>query len=65
MRGDVAANSVIAGMSQLALVVIGALVMGRILQQATDSNLFTGVAVSLTYFLVIILLAGLVGGGGN
>ena len=64
-RGDVAANSVVAGMSQLALVVIGALVMGRILQQATDSNLFTGVAVSLTYFLVIILLAGLVGGGGN
>jgi hypothetical protein len=64
-RGNVPANSVAAGLSQLALVVIGALVMGRILQQASGSNLLTGVALSLTYFLVIVLLAGLVGGGGN
>jgi hypothetical protein len=41
-------------------------VSGRILQLATESNLFTGVALSLTYSLLIDLLLTLVvrGGGG-
>jgi hypothetical protein len=46
-------------------VVVFALVTGRILKLATDSNLFTGVTLSLTYFLLINLLLGLAGGGGG
>ena len=42
-----------------------ALVTGRILKLGTDSNLFTGIAVSLTYFVLINLLLGLVQHGGN
>lgn len=42
----------------LVLVVVFALVTGRIIKLATDSNLFTGIAVSLTYFLVINYLVG-------
>jgi hypothetical protein len=58
-------ESPIAGVAALTLVVVFALVTGRILQLATESNLFTGVALSLTYFMLINLLLGLAGGGGN
>jgi hypothetical protein len=46
----------------LLLVVTFALVTGRIFKLATDSNLFTGIAVSLTYFLVINYLVGVLRG---
>ena len=58
-------NSTAAGVFALLLVVVFALVTGRILQLATDSNLFTGIAVSLTYFMLINLLLGLANGGGG
>lgn len=48
----------------LLLVVVFALVTGRIIKLATDSNLFTGIAVSLTYFLVINYLVGMLRGTG-
>lgn len=42
----------------LGLVAVFALVTGRIIKLATDSNLFTGIGVALTYFLVVnVLLA--------
>jgi len=46
----------------LLLVVAFTLVTGRIIKLATDSNLFTGIAVSLTYFLVVNSLVGLLQG---
>ena len=49
----------------LVLVVAFALVTGRIIKLATDSNLFTGVAVSLTYFLLINYLVGVLRGPGS
>ena len=49
----------------LLLVVTFALVTGRIIKLATDSNLFTGIAVSLTYFLVINYLVGVLRGPGT
>jgi hypothetical protein len=49
----------------LLLVVAFALVTGRILKIATDTNLFTGIAVSLTYFMVVNLLVGVLRGPGN
>ena len=50
----------------IGVVVAFSLVTGRILELATDSNLFTGVALSLTYFLLINLLLSLaVGSGGG
>jgi hypothetical protein len=58
-------ESTLAGSAALALVVIFALVTGRILKLAMDASLFTGVAISLTYFLLINLLLGLAGGGGS
>jgi hypothetical protein len=58
-------ESTLAGIAALALVVMFALVTGRILQLAMDASLFTGVAISLTYFLLINLLLGLAGGGGS
>ena len=61
----VAPDSNTAGFAALSLVVMFALVTGRILQLATGSSLFTGVAMSLTYFLLINLLLGLAGGGGS
>ena len=48
----------------LLLVVTFALVTGRIVKLATDSNLFTGIAVSLTYFLLINYLVGVARGAG-
>jgi hypothetical protein len=58
-------ESTLAGIAALALVVIFALVTGRILKLALETSLFTGVAIALTYFLLINLLLGLAGGGGN
>lgn len=49
----------------LVLVVVFALVTGRIIKLATDSNLFTGIAVSLTYFLIINYLVGVLRGPGT
>jgi hypothetical protein len=46
------------------LVVVFALVTGRIIKLATDSNLFTGIAVALTYFLLINYLVGVLRGPG-
>ena len=64
-RLGVPAESTVAGLIALGMVVVFALVTGRILKLATDSNLFTGVTLSLTYFLLINLLLGLAGGGGG
>jgi hypothetical protein len=58
-------ESTAAGLVALGMVVIFALVTGRILKLATESNLFTGVTLSLTYFLLINLLLHLVSGGGG
>ena len=58
-------GSTAAGMIALGMVVIFALVTGRIVKLATDSNLFTGVTLSLTYFLLINLLLHLASGGGG
>ena len=49
----------------LLLVVVFALVTGRIIKLATESNLFTGIAVSLTYFLLINYLVGVLRGPGT
>ena len=49
----------------LVLVVVFALVTGRIIKLATDSGLFTGIAVALTYFLIIDTLLGVVRGAGS
>jgi hypothetical protein len=53
-----------AGLLALAMVVVFALVTGRILKLATDSNLFTGIALALVYFLVINLLLSMATGRG-
>jgi len=49
----------------LLLVVAFALVTGRIIKLATDSTLFTGIAVSLTYFLLVNYLVGVLRGPGT
>ena len=49
----------------LLVLVTFALVAGRIFKLATDSNLFTGIAVALTYFMVVNLLVGLMRGPGS
>ncbi len=61
----VPAESTAAGLIALGMVVIFALVTGRILKLATDSNLFTGITLSLTYFLLINLLLQLASGRGG
>jgi hypothetical protein len=61
----VPAESTGAGLIGLGTVVIFALVTGRILKLATDSNLFTGITLSLTYYLLINLLLRLASGGGG
>lgn len=60
-----AATSSMAQVFGLLLVVIFALVTGRIFKLATESNLFTGIAVALTYFLVVNFLLGVVRGAGT
>ena len=57
-------GSTVAGMIALAMVVAFALVTGRILKLATDSNMFTVITLALTYFLVINLLLSMATGGG-
>jgi hypothetical protein len=54
-----------AGSIALGMVVVFALVTGRILKLATETNLFTGVTLSLTYFLLINLLLHFASGGGG
>jgi hypothetical protein len=58
-------TSGLAQLFALLLVVAFALVTGRIIKLATDSNLFTGIAVSLTYFLLINYLVGVLRGPGT
>ena len=60
-----APTSGIAQLFGLLVLVTFALVAGRIFKLATDSNLFTGIAVALTYFMVVNLLVGLVRGPGS
>ena len=55
---------VVAGLIALAMVVAFALVTGRILKLATDANMFTGITLALTYFLVINLLLSMATRGG-
>jgi hypothetical protein len=57
-------DSTVAGLIALAMVVVFALVTGRILKLATDSNLFTGITLALMYFLVINLLLSMATGRG-
>ena len=42
-----------------------ALVTGRILKLATETNMVTGIAIALTYFLLVNLLVGLLRGPGG
>ena len=49
----------------LLLVVAFAFVSGRILKIATDTSLITGIAISLTYFMVVNLLVGMLRGPGT
>jgi len=60
-----APTSGIAQLFGLLVLVTFALVTGRIFKLATDSNLFTGIAVALTYFMVVNLLVGLIRGPGT
>lgn len=59
-----AATSRVAQAIGLALVAVFALVTGRIIKLATESSLFTGLAVALTYFIAINTLVGVVRGPG-
>jgi len=59
---DQDATSSMAQVFALLLIVVFALVTGRIIKLAIGSSLFTGIAVSLTYFLVVNFLAGLLRG---
>jgi hypothetical protein len=58
------AESTAAGLIALGMVMVFALVTGRILKLATDTNMFTGVTLALTYFLMINLLLSLASGRG-
>lgn len=53
------------GVVALGMVVVFALVTGRILKLATETSLVTGVAMALTYFLLMDLLVGYVVRGGG
>jgi len=55
-------TSGLAQLFALLLVVAFALVTGRIIRLATDSSMFTGIAVALTYFLLINYLVGVLRG---
>jgi hypothetical protein len=60
-----APTSGIAQLFGLVVLVTFTLVTGRIFKLATDSNMFTGIAVALTYFMVVNLLVGLLRGPGT
>jgi hypothetical protein len=64
-RAGFNAESGVAQVVALGLVVAFTLVTGRIIKLATDSSLFTGIAVALTYFIAINTLVGMVHGPGN
>jgi len=57
--------SAVAQVIALALVVVFALVTGRIIKLATGSSLVSGIAVALTYFIIINALVGMVRGPGS
>lgn len=59
------AESGLAQILALLLVVAFALVTGRILKLATETNMVTGIAIALTYFLLVNLLVGLMRGTGG
>jgi hypothetical protein len=59
------AESGLAQILALLLVVAFALVTGRILKLATETNMITGIAIALTYFLLVNLLVGLLRGTGG
>jgi hypothetical protein len=59
------ASSVVAPVVGLLLITVFALVTGRILKLATDSNLFTGIAVALTYFIAVNVLVSQLHGSGS
>jgi hypothetical protein len=61
---DASPESGLAQLLALALVVVFALVTGRILKLATETNMVTGVAIALTYFLLVNLLIGMLRGPG-
>ena len=63
-QAGLAPESSAAGLVALAMVVVFGLVTGRILRLATDTNLFTGVTLALTYFLLINLLLTMASGRG-
>jgi hypothetical protein len=63
--GEAGSSPPLAQAVALLLVAVFALVTGRILKLATDSSLFTGIAVSLTYFFLVNLLVGMVRGPGT
>lgn len=58
-------NSGAAQLAALFEVTVFVLVTGRIIERATDSSMFTGVAVALTYFIVSISLFGLLSTSGG
>ena len=58
-------DSGLAQVLALLLVVAFALVTGRILKLATETNLITGIAIALTYFLLVNLLVGLTARNGG
>jgi hypothetical protein len=60
-----APTSALAQVFALLLVVTFALVTGRIIKLATDSSMFTGIAVALTYFLLVNYLVGVLRGPGT
>jgi hypothetical protein len=57
-------ESGLAQLVALLLVVAFAAVTGRIYKLATETNLFTGIAMALTYFMVVNLLVSLLRGSG-
>jgi hypothetical protein len=64
MQAGLTPESTTAGLIALTMVVVFGLVTGRILKLATDTNLFTGVTLALTYFLLINLLLTMASGRG-
>lgn len=58
-------SAIVARVAGVFLVVVFALVTGRILKLATESSLFVGIAASLTYFLAVNELVGMAQGAGN
>lgn len=58
-------SSILAQVLAIAMVVVFAAVTGRILKLATGTRMFAGVAMALTYFLVVDTLIGILRGAGG